>query len=172
VTFRLADSFPLEQLAAWRDELARLPEQAATRERLRRIEAYLDKGLGSTWLRDPRIAGLVQEALLYFDGDRYRLHAWVIMSNHVHVLFTLHGSHGLSSVLHSWKSYTAKKANALLGRSGRFWQEDYFDRYIRNERHYAAAIAYVEDNPVRAGLCVQSTEWRFSSAWCGHRERV
>jgi hypothetical protein len=67
VTFRLADSFPHEPLAQWRDELALLPTQDATRERLRWREAYLDTGLGSAWLRDPRIAGLVQEALLHVD---------------------------------------------------------------------------------------------------------
>ncbi len=75
VTFRLADSFPQEILALWADELAHLSQDEAATERHRRIERYIDHGVGACWLRDKRIASLVQDALLYFDGDRYRLHA-------------------------------------------------------------------------------------------------
>jgi REP element-mobilizing transposase RayT len=164
VTFRLADSFPRKLLVEWQDELAHLSEEDATAERRRRIEAHLDKGTGAAWLRDARVARLVQEALLYFDGNRYRLHAWVIMPNHVHVLLTPVRDHSLSSIVQSWKSYTAVRANRLLQRQGAFWHRDYFDRYIRDDRHFAAAVTYVEANPVRAGLCASSEEWVFSSA--------
>lgn len=164
ITFRLTDSFPRERLEAWYEELAHLPEKEATLERRKRIEVYLDKGFGQCWLREPRIANLVQTALLYFDGDRYHLHAWVFMPNHVHALLTPCASWGLSEILHSWKSYTTHQANRLLARQGKFWQEESFDRYIRDEQHFAAAVEYIEANPVKAGLCARSEEWQFGSA--------
>ncbi len=164
VTFRLADSLPQERLDEWKKELACLPPDEAAAERRKRIETYLDKGFGKARLRDARIAELVEDALLYFDGVRYRLHAWVIMPNHVHALFTPEPDFTLSDILHSWKSFTAKAANRILGISGDFWQEEYFDRFIRNEEHYWAAVRYIELNPVRAGLCTSPEQWRYASA--------
>jgi len=64
------------------------PRTRATARRRELVEMYLDLGLGHVWLRDSRVAELVENALLYFDGKRYLLHAWVVMPNHVHALFT------------------------------------------------------------------------------------
>ncbi|MGO9273160.1 MAG: REP-associated tyrosine transposase [Terriglobia bacterium] len=163
-TFRLTDSFPSEPLDRWRNELACLPHTEAEAERRRRIEDYLDLGIGEALLRHSNVAGMVENALLYFDGARYRLHAWVVMPNHVHTLFTPENGFGLSSILFSWKSFTAKEANRILGRHGQFWQEDYFDRYVRNEEHYWTAVDYIEMNPVKASLCERKEDWPFSSA--------
>lgn len=164
VTFRLADSLPKERLKRLDNELACLPKDGAADERRKRMEADLDLGLGRAWLRDPRVAEPVENALLYFDGERYRLHAWVLMPNHVHTLLTPVGGQTLSGIVHSWKSFTAKIANRILGERGKFWQEEYFDRYIRNARHYSKAIDYIELNPVMAGLCQRKEDWRFGSA--------
>ncbi|MEI7645112.1 MAG: DUF1156 domain-containing protein [Chloroflexales bacterium] len=171
ITFRLADSLPSAVLVGWESELAQLTETKRDVERRKRIETYLDQGHGSCALRDPRIATIVADALSYFDGTRYQLHEWVIMPNHVHVLMTPLYENSLSSILHSWKSFTAKQANRILGRTGAFWQEDYFDRVIRNERHWDAAVAYVRENPVKVGLCATPEGWRFGSAgiWEGGR---
>ena len=79
VTFRLADSLPVEALERLK---------AADRAETLRHE-LLDRGEGACWLRSEPIAQLVEEAFLAFDGERYRLHAWTIMPNHVHVLFTV-----------------------------------------------------------------------------------
>ena len=57
------------------------------------------------------------------------------------------------------------QANKILRTKGRFWFEDYFDRYIRNAKHFENAKSYIEENPVRAGLCGSAGEWRFGSAW-------
>lgn len=163
VTFRLAGSLPEELLVSWREE-SMAPGGVGLQ---RRIEAYLDQGRGGTLLSNPLVAGMVSGALSCFDGERYHLHAWVIMPNHVHVLFTpLHGS--VSDIVHSWKSFTAKKANRILGRDGRFWQEDYFDRYIRDENHFNATVEYIRQNPVKAGLCHAPHDWphlRVSTVW-------
>ena len=86
ITFRLADSMPAEVIAGWRNELAHLAEGEQKAEFQRRIADYLDAGHGECLLRDERIARIVEDALLHFDGERYRLIAWVVMPNHVHSL--------------------------------------------------------------------------------------
>lgn len=164
VTFRLFDSMPQEVLRRWAKELEQLPKAALEMEQKKRIEAYLDSGYGSCSLNDPRIAANVQEALLHFENDRYALHAWVIMPNHVHVLFTPLGNWEWGKILHSWRSYTAHECNKMLQRQGEFWQPDPFDRYIRDEQHFANALAYIEKNPVKAGLCEKPQDWQWSSA--------
>jgi REP element-mobilizing transposase RayT len=67
--------------------------------------------------------------------------------------------------MHSWKSYTSKEANKISGRNGQFWMVDYFDRYMRNENHLIYTIEYIEQNPVKAGLILKASDWRFSSAY-------
>ncbi len=164
MTFRLADSLPKQRLQALENELACLPENEAAAERRLRIEAHLDLGLGHAWLRDTRVAESIENALFHFDGARYLLHAWVVMPNHVHTLLTPLGVDTLSRIVHSWKSFTANVANRILAQSGKFWQEEYFDRYIRNERHYFRTVDYIELNPVTAGLCERKEDWKFGSA--------
>jgi putative DNA methylase len=164
LTFRTADSLPAERLEQWGRELSHLGEAGAQRELRERIEAYLDAGAGELPLADPRAARIVQDALLHFDGERYRLHAWVVMPNHVHLLLTPIEGHSLAQITHSLKSYTAHRINHVLGRHGEFWQRESFDRYIRDAHHFAAAREYIEANPVKAGLCGKSEEWEFSSA--------
>lgn len=119
--------------------------------------------MGSCWLLKPKIANLVEDAFLHFDGDRYRLLAWCVMPNHVHVVVEPVDGNTLSAVLQSWKSFTAKEANRHLSRSGPFWHQDYFDRYMRSESHLETTIAYVENNPVKAGLVETPAAWRWGS---------
>jgi len=164
MTFRLFDSMPQEVLEMWRLELRHLPEKEADRERRIRIDAYLDRGYGSCYLKDPRLAEIVQNALLHFDGERYALHAWSVMPNHVHTLYTPEPRWELSQIAHSWKSFTANECNKVLGRAGEFWQREPFDRYIRNQKHFNSALRYIENNPVKAGLCAQAEDWPWSSA--------
>ncbi len=165
VTFRLIDSFPSQCLTEWAVELAAMVPDQVESERRRRIEDYLDKGFGSAWLSQPDIAEIVVQAIRCFDGSRYGLHAWTVMPNHVHVLLTPRSDETLSQILHSWKSFTAHKANSVMARTGPFWQREYFDRFIRNEDHFAAAIAYIDNNPVKAGLSECPSEWRYGSAF-------
>ena len=164
IAFRLIDSLPSVKLREWAEELANIPTERAEDERRHRIDEYLDRGLGELWLSRPAIAELVQHSLLQFDRRRYYLHAWVVMPNHVHALITPVAGSSLSQILHTWKSYTAKKANDLLERKGAFWQQEYFDRYVRHEAHFEDAVKYIEFNPVKAGLCTKPQDWRFSSA--------
>jgi len=141
-----------------------MPEARASVERRQRIEHYLDSGAGRCWLSQPEIAETAENALLFFEGQRYGLEAWVVMPNHVHALFTPMAGHSFSEILHSWESYTSNEANRLLGRSGEFWFPDYYDRFIRDERHFARAVEYIEMNPVAAGLCLRPEDWPYGSA--------
>lgn len=173
ITFRLADSLPAELLAGARascphsnelksGQAARAP--AGKIEYHRRIEEWLNRGHGSCVLRDPRVAKIVEDARLHFDGKRYRLLAWVIMPNHVHVLVETLAGHRLGDFVHSWKSFTAKEANRVLDRTGPLWQEEYFDRYIRDADHLRDARRYIEQNPVAARLVARAEDWAFGSA--------
>ena len=110
-------------------------------------------------MRDARIAGIVANAIEYFDEARYRLIAWCVMPNHVHVVFS--GVERLDRVIHSWKSFTAKAENDLIGRTGAFWQDGYYDRTVRDSRELSATIEYVLGNPAKAGL----KEWEFVKAY-------
>lgn len=161
VTFRLADSLPAKLLGEWEAEFAASGRGKAdiSRERLRRIEDALDAGRGSCVLARAEIARIVVENLRHFEPERYRLLAWCVMPNHVHVVAHLASNVSLAKVVLSWKSYTGRKANALLGRARQFWQREYFDRIIRDAAHLGRAVRYVRDNPAKAGLTNWSWVW-------------
>ncbi len=168
VTFRLADSLPqsaLDDMASFREEwLKEHPEpwDEATRSEwhsasFARIEKRLDAGHGSCLLADSRLRKVVEGALEFFNGQdarcpnaRYRLHAYVVMPNHVHVLMELFDGEDLAKVVQSWKSFTAKELNRLTGSNGRVWMAEYYDRLIRNAEHYENTIRYIRENGVTA----------------------
>jgi REP element-mobilizing transposase RayT len=174
VTFRLADSLPkkaLQELDSERRDILETASQmgrsltASEHRRMgqlqaRWLERALDTGTGKCFLRKPAIAQIVVNALKEFDGSRYRLLAWSVMPNHVHVLFQTIGNISLAVILHSWKSFSAKAANQILGRSGEFWQREYHDHLIRNRTEFDRAIRYVLENPSKAGL--KNWPW----VWC------
>ena len=159
VVFRLADSLP--------KGMQRTALKMPIKEHVATVDKALDAGYGCRALAIPSVAKLVQTALLSFDEERYALIAWCVMPNHVHALLQARPGHGVQRIVHSWKSYTATQANRLLGRTGPFWAPEYFDRFMRHEEHLAGTAAYIEGNPVTAGLCRNISDWRFSSAWKG-----
>jgi len=160
ITFRLADALPSHLLDQWEKTLGR--ERDARKRK--QIEAYLDAGHGSCVLRDPRIGPMVEDTLLHFDAERYRLMEWVIMPNHVHLLAEFFAGSLLSEVVQSWKSFSAHEANRILQRSGQFWQEEYFDRFIRDGVHFENARRYIRENPVQASLVKHPEDWPYGSA--------
>lgn len=138
------------------------PEELAIRSHARRQKsAALDKGHGSCFLRDPRIASIVANAITHFDEVRYRLLAWCVMPNHAHIAAVLDHGWPVDRVVHGWKSFTSRFANAQLRRAGAFWQEDYWDHCVRNGEELERVITYVVNNPVAAGLC----DWRFVASY-------
>src|SRR5215813_254932 len=114
VCFHLFDSPPQHVLGKWREELKWLPTKEAEIEKRTRIQDFLDSGYGECFLSDDRLAEIVENALLHFDGERYALHAWCIMPNHTHTLFTPEAEFKMSKIVHSWKSFTANKCNEVL----------------------------------------------------------
>jgi len=122
-----------------------------------RIQTKLDAGIGKCFLALPAIADLVAETLMHFEASRHRMYAWCVMPNHVHTLFRLLAGHSLSEVLQAWKSYSGKKANRLLSRSGEFWQHEYYDHLVRSEEEFYRIVDYIAANPSKAGL----RDWRW-----------
>jgi REP element-mobilizing transposase RayT len=159
---------PTGVVEQWLDELETNPLIERELELRRRLEKYLDAGYRACYLRDVRIGTVVESALLFFDAQRYRLHARVVMPNHVHVLFTPTSGRRLADIIGSWKSFTSKEANKVLRRSGQFWKEEYFDRSIRDAEHFRRAVDYIEHNPVNAGLCRAVEDWSLGSARYRH----
>ena len=159
IVYRLADSLPAQ--------IAKDIARAQRGDRVLAIDAALDRGYGRRDLARSSVATLAQTALLTFNGERYALIAWCVMPNHVHVLLAIKPGFTLDRIVHSWKSYTAKEANRVLGRAGTFWAPEYFDRFMRDDQHLASTAAYIEGNPVNSGLCESVTDWPFSSAWHG-----
>lgn len=171
VTFRLADALPQSVLASFEaerqallararaggkslpdDDQARLNQLFSTS-----IQRYLDNGVGACHLANPAIADIVAQALRHFRGSRYYLYAWCIMPNHVHAVLEPIHPYTLASVLHSWKSFTANQTHQVLGSQGTFWQREYYDHLIRDERALWRAIEYIIQNPLKANL----QDWRW-----------
>jgi REP element-mobilizing transposase RayT len=106
----------------------------------------------------------VTQSLQAFASQRYNLHAWCVMPNHVHVLIRLCEGVRLGDVIKSWKTFTGRRINQAIGGSGPFWALDYFDRFMRDETDFGNTIAYIENNPVTAGLVSSPEDWPSSSA--------
>ncbi len=163
VTFRLADSVAQDQLHAWAAQKqiweSHHPkpwDEKTWHEYHERftlaMERLLDSGHGSCSLRQPAIAKIVEEALRFCDGTRYQLGEFVVMPNHVHVLVRPAENKPLEKILHSWKSFTAKQANAPLQKTGAFWREEYFDHLVRSSTQYERFCGYIRANPEKARL--------------------
>jgi carbamoylphosphate synthase large subunit/REP element-mobilizing transposase RayT len=163
ITFRLADAIPQKLLRQWKEELETWrkfhpePWDASTKyEYQTRFqdarEEWLDQGHGECILRQPPIAATVANSLRHFDGDRYALDSFVVMPNHVHVLVRPHDGRSLSEILHSWKSFSAKKINKLRGRSGTVWQDENYDRMVRDFADLERYRGYIKRNPEAAKL--------------------
>jgi Transposase IS200 like. len=170
MTYRLADSLPDTIVARLRQERKTIRRQIAGDETpnavqraeidrlfVYRLDAELDRGFGKCHLRNPRIAALVVENLRHFDGERYRMFAYAGMPNHVHVLLQLFNGADLDRLFHSWKSYTSHRALEIVNATAPFWQKEYFDRLVRDERDFVQTRTYILENPAKAGL--KDWEW-------------
>jgi len=171
ITFRLADSLPQDVLKQLELEITCVAEDRQELHRRKLIEKYMDSGMGCCALQHPAVADVVQSSFFLFDGVKYRLIAWCIMPNHVHVL--IEPLIELGKIVQSWKSFTGRwvmkhNAELELGVPGKsLWMREYWDRYIRNEEHLRTVIEYIHQNPVNARLCQFCESWRWSSACQG-----
>jgi putative transposase len=160
VTLRLSNSLPSCVIERLKDERNFRDDS----HRRKYLEMKLDECYGECFLKDSKVAKIVENSLLFFHEKRYSVTAWVIMPNHVHVLLEIYDGFPLSKIIQSWKGFTARKSNIILNRSGSFWQREYYDRFIRNEEHFNKAIQYIHMNPVKAQLVSSPEDWQFSSS--------
>jgi putative transposase len=163
VTFRLADSVPTHLRTQWEEERATWlrfhpePWDVGTELEYHKrftgaIERWLDAGYGSCVLRQVDCARIVDNALRHFDRQRLDLISSVVMPNHVHALLIQNAEHPLEDLLHSWKTFSSRNINRLVGRSGTLWQRSYFDRLVRDEKHFRNCGRYIRRNPEKAHL--------------------
>ena len=185
VTSCLAGSVPaagLSDLRRYRDELDRRPRPAdltdedweRRRQKLAftRLDEWLDGQPAVRHLADPDLATLVQSALLHFAGARCEVFAFVVMPSHFHWVFRptdeyvrqLGGTPPRQRLMQSVKTFTAREGNKRLGRAGAFWQDESYDPWVRDLDELERVIRYVENNPVKAGLCARAEDWGWSSA--------
>lgn len=157
VTFRTADSMPQDKLKEWQVELdawkIRNPEPHSP-EQIKeyhqrfpaKMQDYMDAGYGVCQLKNEKIKTVVENALKFFDGERYVLDEFVVAANHVHVLVEPLGENRLSDILHSWKSFTANEINRITGHTGAFWQKESFDHLVRSERSLEKFRMYIRNH--------------------------
>ena len=180
LTFRLQDAVPLHIQAEikaenieWQKRLQRILDlssehqqdleegyQAFLIRKYRKCETTMDEGHGSCLLRDTATRKIVSNALLHFHKDRYEMHGFVVMPNHVHLAVKPLGQWEPEKLLHSWKSFASHELNKLLKRSGPLWQEDSWNRIVRDAEHWYRVMRYIMRNPGKAKLLQQqSTVW-------------
>jgi putative DNA methylase len=130
------------------------------------MDRLLDQArTGPAYLCVPEIAGVVRDAIWYRAESlrHYELHSYVVMPNHVHLLVT--PAVPVSKLMHSLKCFTAREANRLLGLTGTsFWQDESYDRLVRDAAEFRRIVRYIEWNPVNAGLAAGPEAFRWSSA--------
>jgi len=172
LTFRLAGSLPQQLLAQWREEDAQKRNQwelsadqhyAEQKRYFGRFDAQLARAdCGPTWLAQPEVATVVEQSMRYFDGKSYDLLSYCIMPNHVHLVVQLPmDAPPLLRTLQRLKGYTATQANKLLERTGAFWQAESYDHVVR-KGELARILAYVIENPVKAGLVDDWQQWPYT----------
>jgi REP element-mobilizing transposase RayT len=187
VTFRLADSLPQSKLnelkslkrefaashgicgTDWQSVLRKHGEsipreawEAFCHEQMRRMEQWLDQGMGSCQLKRSDIANIVVDVMHHFDGEQYELGCYVVMPNHVHAVMRplKPTTNPLETILQSRKLRTSREINSRLGQTGTLWQEESFDRIIRDEEHLYRCLQYIGDNPTKGGLSLdQCPRW-------------
>jgi putative transposase len=202
VTFRLFGSIPKHVLAEWQRErteleleyerlrnnpdvepaeLKRFQKELQRRSFAKYEHALHSDSSGPHWLKDPRIASEVANSMQFLNGKSYTMHAFCIMSNHVHWVFTpklnaqslieVPGSHPLrfesidppmSAIMQSIKGYTARQANKILNRKGSFWEAESYDHEVGDSEEFGRIIRYVLNNPVKAGLVSDWRKWRWN----------
>ena len=174
VTFRSHDSIPQEVIQRWdrekndwmqrrgyatdRDWSRIVPELSEQERREfykhfnRCREGFLDTCHGRCLLRQPKLARIVADSLLHFDGERYRMGDFVVMPNHVHLLAAFPSHEAMREQFDSWLHYTAFRINQQIGEKGHFWQQEPFDHLVGSGEQYEYLRDYIADNPKKARL--------------------
>ena len=174
VTFRLGDSLPQEKLELLRQEKEEWMRQHAhpteaewakhSESIMAKVEQWLDQGQGSCLLAQPGLAAALDRVLPHFEGQRYWLFGYVVMPNHIHAVVRPRENCAPESILQSWKRFSAVEINRAAGRQGPLWQEETFDRIVRDTAHLRKVIRYLQKNQsqcpaARLWLIPEWTAW-------------
>lgn len=191
VTFRLYNSLPSVFLKKLRDQLdAKIIEVKSSKWLDMNKEIYkhqrwyfqqydnaLDKVInGVDYLKDKDVAQILGNRLHLYDGELYHLLAYCIMSNHVHILIdtsiqlkdgddldrTLGNYVQLDKIMGLIKGGSSYEINQILGRSGRLWQKESYDHYVRDGKELTRIIWYIVNNPVKARMVQNWTDFEFT----------
>lgn len=181
ITFNLADSIPpaiWQELKQQREKelQSAKPEQRYQIEKkfFGKYDEWPDRTEhGNRWLSQAKVAQIVADEIHRMDGERYRPLVYCIMPNHVHLLIEsllteaaahrgMSRKYPVTETLRLLKGRTARACNLALNRSGKFWQHESYDHYVRNEEELGRIIAYILHNPVKAGLAKEWTDWKFT----------
>lgn len=163
ITSRLINSIPVEKL-----ELLKKDATIATDEKEKRLfkkyDALIDSGIyGEKFLKIPECAEIVKNTLHFPNDKDYKLICYCIMPNHFHLVFELlENNKGISKIMQSIKRKSARECNKILNRNGAFWQDESFDRLVRDEKELYFIIKYVLLNPVHAGLVSIWSDWKYT----------
>jgi putative transposase len=163
ITYRLANSIPLDKLS----ELAKINTNLDFKSYHRLFQKYdllLDScDMGINYLNRTELAEICKQSLDFPDKKEYTLICYCIMPNHVHLVFELlPGNKGISEIMKLMKGYSAVKCNSIIGKEGKFWQVESYDRWIRDDKELYFTINYVLLNPVKAGLVDNWENWKYS----------
>lgn len=169
VTFNLADALPANkqrELRAMRDEWERKHPPPRTEETwleyartvFRQAERAMDAGFGKCWFQSRPYANELQRSLLHFHMERYELGCFVIMANHCHLTMRPFEGFDLEKELGAIKRTTSRFVNEAEGLTGQFWQEESYDRIIRDEEHLYRVVQYIGRNPQQANM--PRSQWR------------
>jgi len=178
VTWNLKGAIPKSKLLELRNEYLKKTEGLTDREKIN-IAAKLhfknfdnelhSNSYGSHYLKNDKLAKIVADTIHYWDNRRIELYAYCIMSNHVHAVFQVYEKDEndkiqyLHNIMESIKKFSARECNIILNRTGNaFWQDESYDRIVRNSKELFRIISYILDNPIKAGLCNERKDWRWS----------
>lgn len=161
ITYRLANSIPVDKLNLIKSPFTN-PNFEEYKKLFIRYDKLLDSGnYGINYLSQQNIADVCKESIHYSDSKHYKLICYCIMPNHVHLVFELSpGSKDISQIMKAIKGISANRANKILNRKGTFWQDESYDRLVRDDVELYFVIKYVLLNPVKAGLVDNWSDWR------------
>ena len=112
------------------------------------------------------MAGLFIEVFrAYMCSGRITVHDFVVKPNHVHILMTLPGEITLEKAMQLIKCSSSFRANSELGFRGEVWQHGYSDVQIVDEQSLQRHRAYIDNNPVKAGLAKEPEEYPFGTVY-------
>ena len=149
ITMRLADSLPnfkIEELQSRKIQLQNTDSYVDQKEYLNEIDRLLAIGKGSCILKYDEIQKLIRDALLFYDGVKYDLYEYVIMPNHIHFIILPYTS--MKIIMTDFKRYTTGRIKKILGTRDNIWQNDYFDRFVRDDKDYREIAEYIRLNPM------------------------